>query len=417
LPDPAFFKRRRLTALALVAALVVAIVVATRLGGHDRAPDVGRESAPAGTGTAPSTHQTGTRTTTARSERQGPSRSSGPASPRLSLGQLVGQRLIASFRGTSTAPPALLARIHRGELAGVILFAENAPSVARARALAARLQAIPRPRTLRWPLLVMIDQEGGSVRRLADAPPSRAARQLAAGADPDVPYRAGLETARALRRAGVNVDLAPVADVPRDGSVMAAGGRTFGRSSSRVAVFAGSFARGLVEGHVEATAKHFPGLGDATVNTDEAPATIELSRQELRREDYSAFRAVIENGAGLVMLSNAIYPGLDPASPATLSRGIATHELRDVLGFRGVSVTDDLEAGALRRYGTPGEVATKAAIAGADLLLFARTYAATEQAAAALEQAVGSGRLSRPALEHSAERVLALRKRLPPAPG
>ena len=334
-----------------------------------------------------------------------------PAQPKLTTAQLVGQRLVASFRGAATPPPALLRRIRRGELAGVIFFAENASTIAQARRLARRLQAIPRPAALRdAPLLIMVDQEGGLVRRITDAPPQRAALAAAGAGSAGAIEAEGRRAGRALRGAGITVNLAPVADVPRSGSAMLREQRTYGASAAQVRRFAPRFARGLVRGGVQATAKHFPGFGAATVNTDDAPATIGLTRAQLRAVDEPAAMDVVAAGAGLVMLSNAIYPALDPSRPATLSRAIATTELREQAGFDGVSITDDLEANALRRYGAPGRLALASVGAGADLLILGRTAAATEQAARSLEAAARERRLPRAELEASAARVLALRR-------
>ncbi len=334
-----------------------------------------------------------------------------PPLPRLTTAQLVGQRLVASFRGTATPPAALVSRIRRGELAGVVLFAENASTLAQARRLTRRLQAIRRPAVLRdLPLLIMVDQEGGLVRRLADAPPRRGALAAARAGDAGAVEAEGRRTGQALRRAGISVNLAPVADVPRPGSAMLREQRTYGTTGTQVRRYAPRFARGLVRGGVQATVKHFPGFGAATVNTDDAPATIRLSRGQLRRVDERAARNVIAAGAGLVMLSNAIYPALDPSRPATLSRAIATTELRERAGFGGVSITDDLEADALRRYGDAGALAVGSARAGADLLILGRSAAATEAAARGLEAAARDGRLDRAGLEASAARVLALRR-------
>ncbi len=334
-----------------------------------------------------------------------------PARLGLTLAQLVGQRLVASFRGTATPPAALVSRIRRGELAGVVLFAENASTLAQARRLTRRLQAIRRPAAVRGaPLLIMVDQEGGLVRRITDAPPRRAALAAARAGDARAIEAEGRRTGRALRRAGINVDLAPVADVPRAGSAMLREQRTYGMTAAQVRRYAPRFARGLVRGGVQATAKHFPGFGAATVNTDAAPATIRLSRAQLRAVDERAARDVVAAGAGLVMLSNAIYPALDAHRPATLSRAIATTELRRRAGFTGVSITDDLEANALRRYGAAGAVAVASARAGADLLILGRSAAATERAARSLKAAARDGRLPRAGLEASAARVLALRR-------
>ncbi len=335
---------------------------------------------------------------------------------RLTDAQLAGQRLIASFRGTATPPPALLQRIRRGEVAGVILFSENAETVAEARRLTRRLQRIPRPAAVPQPLLIMVDQEGGLVRRLRDAPPRGSAVEQAAGGERAI-RAGGRASGRALRRAGVNVNLAPVADVPRGNSAMRREGRTYGTTAPQVGTFAAAFARGLRDARVHATVKHFPGFGAASVNTDDAPAVIDLPARTLRTVDAATFRFATRPGAArLVMLANATYPALDRERPATLSRAIATTELRDRLGFTGVSVTDDLQADALRPFGDPGGIAVASAAAGADLLIHGRSYAATEEAASALRRALRAGRLPRAQARAAAARVLALRAGVPRPP-
>ncbi len=135
---------------------------------------------------------------------------------------------------------------------------------------------------------------------------------------------------------------------------------------------------------------------------------IGLSAPVLRSRDEPPFAATVHAGAGLVMLANAVYPALDARHPASLSRAIVRGELRGRLGFGGVTISDDLEADALKPYGNAGRLARLGVRAGIDLLLYARSYAATEQAARALE------RLPRAELQGGAERVLALRASLRP---
>jgi beta-N-acetylhexosaminidase len=166
----------------------------------------------------------------------------------------------------------------------------------------------------------------------------------------------------------------------------------------------------LVAGGVQATAKHFPGFGAARVNSDDQQVSIALSANELRAVDEASFKQVIAAKARLVMLANAIYPALDPSAPATLSRKIATTEVRDRLGFDGVTITDDLEAGALKPFGRAGQLAVKAAGAGDDLVLFARSYASSVAAIRSLTAAIRSGRISLAEARASAARILALRR-------
>jgi beta-N-acetylhexosaminidase len=339
--------------------------------------------------------------------------------PHLTVAQLAGLRVVATFRDArpGVIPAGLERRIRAGTVGAVILFRENGHTVAGIGRLARRLQAIPRPAGLRMPLLVMTDQEGGAVRRITDAPPRTNAEQMAATGDVAVIHARGLATGRALRRAGVNVDLAPVSDVPRKGSVLVREKRTFGSEAANIGPFASAFAAGLVAGGVQATAKHFPGFGAATANTDNAAVRIGLPAGTLRGVDELPFgRVVGSGGARLLMLANAIYPALDPAAPATLSRAIATGEARGRLGFDGVTITDDLEAAALRQFGTPGQLAVRSARAGADLVLFARTSAASAQATAALRPALQSGALSMSEARAAAARVLALRRAVATTP-
>ncbi|HTI35267.1 MAG TPA: glycoside hydrolase family 3 N-terminal domain-containing protein [Miltoncostaea sp.] len=331
-----------------------------------------------------------------------------PSAAALTPAQLAGQRMVFGFPGT-TPPPDLVRRIRRGEAGAVILLGPNVPSRAAARALIGRLQAIARPAAVDVPLLVMIDQEGGRVRRLA-GPPTRSAAELGQEG-PRAARAAGRATGRSLAGVGVNVDLAPVADVARPGSFLEADGRTFGRSPARVAGAATAFADGLRDGGVAATAKHFPGLGSATRSTDEAPVRLDVDAATLRRVDLRPFRALVAHGVPLVMLGTATYPALDPARPAALSRPVATDLLRGELGFRGVSVTDALDTPALAPSGGTAAVSLRAAGAGSDLILHTG-YPAGTASAAALTRAIRTGALPRADAEAAVSRILALRASL-----
>lgn len=325
----------------------------------------------------------------------------------LPLPQLAGERVIAGLGGT-TVTPRLRAAIAAGRLAGVVLFADNFPSHAAGKRLIATLQRIRRPAKLRDPLLIMVDQEGGEVKRVGGPPSASAATMGERGAA--FSREQGRLTAANLRRLGVNVNLAPVLDVARPGGVIAATGRGFGSTPERVAETAVPFAEGLRDGGVAATAKHFPGFGAARENTDFAVQRLGISKQRLREVDERPFRAFAAAGGELVMLSTAIYPALAP-DPAAFARRIATAELRGRLGFEGVSVTDALDTVAVEDFGGPAEASVAAARAGTDLLLFT-DLAAAEAGAAALVAKLRAGRLLRAEFEASAQRVLDLRGKL-----
>ncbi len=325
----------------------------------------------------------------------------------LPLPQLAGERIVAGFSGT-TAPAPVKQAIREGQLAGVILFAGNLPSRAADRRLIASLQAIHRPPSLRDPLLIMVDQEGGLVKRIDGAPTVSAQQMGARGAA--FSREQGARTAANLRNIGVNVNLAPVLDVPRPGGTIAETERGFGSSAQQVADTAIPFAEALQQGAVAATAKHFPGLGAAKVNTDFAVQRIGLPAQTLREVDEAPYRPFAEFGGEIVMLSTAIYPAFSD-QPAALSRPIATGELRNRIGFQGVSITDALEAASVKAFGGPAKAGVAAARAGTDLLLFTDFDAAAKARRALLAQ-LRSGALSREDFQHSAQRVLDLRRRL-----
>jgi beta-N-acetylhexosaminidase len=320
---------------------------------------------------------------------------------RMTLAQAIGQHFVFAY-SSAQPPPALVTRIRRGEAAGVILFARNVGGVAAVRRQVARLQAIPRPAGLDAPLLVMVDQEGGDVRRLP-GPPTASAK---ATPTTTAARRNGRAAGRLLRGAGVNVDLAPVADVGRPGSALEGEGRTYGRTARRVAQRAGAFADGLRASGVRPVLKHFPGFGAATINTDNGVARIGLPLATLRAVDIKPYNLLKPDA---VMLSTAVYPRVDPR-PAAFARRWATTELRGRLGFRGVALTDDLQAPAVARYGDPAQLAYFALRAGVDLPLFAQSYEAGARAAQGLQQAVRTGALSRAQLEAGALRVLAWRR-------
>ena len=195
--------------------------------------------------------------------------------------QLVGQRLIVAFGGTH-AGTGLLARVRAGQVGGVILFSQNIASASQVAALTSSLQAAARvggqPR-----LIIATDQEGGLVKRIPWAPPNMSAQML--GTLPDArSARSGAATARALRALGINVDLAPVADVPAGpADFIERQHRAFSTSRFTVASHAAAFASGLESGHVWPALKHFPGLGLATVSTDDALVRITATKRKLTR--------------------------------------------------------------------------------------------------------------------------------------
>jgi beta-N-acetylhexosaminidase len=357
-------RRRRLALTALAALAIAGLVAGALIGRH-------------GSGGRPTARQAGQGTTASggsgEAGRGGSGESTSGEETRPTLaetlrpGELAGVRIVVSIDGTGLTSE-LRAAVAEGKVAGVVLFEADFPTRAAGRELIEELQAIPRPQRLaRLPLLVMTDQEGGEVKRVDGPPQASAAAMGREGAT--YARRQGRLTAANLAGLGVDVDLAPVLDVARPGGVIADTERGFGATAAEVTRTAVPFATGLQAAGVAATAKHFPGLGTATENTDFEAQDLTLSRADLRAVDEAPYRAYIAAGGRLVMLSTAIYPALSPR-PAAFSRRIATGELRGRLGFHGVTITDSLGSSAVADFGGQREAAVDGAAAGDDLLLF-----------------------------------------------
>jgi len=192
-------------------------------------------------------------------------------------------------------------------------------------------------------------------------------------------------------------------------------GRSYSTNPGAVSLLGTDFITAQQRGGVAATAKHFPGLGAATMreDTDKVGVTLNEPVTEIRATDEVPYRAAIAAGVKLIMVSWAVYPALAPGRPAGLSPAIVDGELRQRLGFTGVTITDALEADALRPFGGIPSRSLLAARAGMDLILCSeKNYAEGVQAAAGLVQGYSDGQLGRAAFTAAVQRVLALRASL-----
>jgi beta-N-acetylhexosaminidase len=331
------------------------------------------------------------------------------ASP--TVAQMVGQRMLVAFHGT-TPDQALLARIKAGQIGGVILSSGNIRDATQLTRLTGQLQAAARAggRPL---LLIAADQEGGLVRRVPWAPPQASAEELGKTTTTHV-ETVGRNTGVALRNVGVNLDLAPVADVPRTRSnFLEAEHRAFAANNRYiVANDAAAFAKGLEAGGVLSTLKHFPGLGRAgATSTDDGLVRISASQQQIGY-DLLPYRVALAKSLNpVVMLSTAIYPAYSLRA-AAWSRAIARTLLRHDLGFRGATITDSLTAAAAVRGTTPGVLAARSAKVGVDLLLVTGSESSSQAAYQAVLREARSGGISLANLQASYARIVELKSRI-----
>jgi beta-N-acetylhexosaminidase len=303
--------------------------------------------------------------------------------------------------GTLVGPPnqRFLTRIRNGKMGGVVLLRNGWLTERTATAVTAELQRAACTRG--EPLLIAVDQEGGLVRRLFWAAPTEAPAHMSS---PSVAHAQAAEAAAALHSVGIDVDFAPVVDTPRSARNFL-GSRAFSRSRTWNAKLARAFVTGLQTSGIAATAKHFPGLGLASGNTDHGRIVVGSAAWKLR-QGLLPFKSAVAAGVKLVMVSTAIYPGLDPAQkPAAFSSAIINGVLRQQLGFKGVTVTDSLTAPAADRI---PHTATRAMLAGSDLLIFGAQSASERGYATLVRDATSSPRLQ-VRLTQAAARVRALK--------
>ncbi len=277
----------------------------------------------------------------------------------LPLSSQVGRLVVLRFAGTS-APAYVRDILREGRAAGAILFRDNVIDAEQTKALTRQLR-----RGAQSTPLICVDQEGGEIRIVRWVGPVRSAPEQGAAGAERVDARAA---ARGLRAAGVNVSLAPVADVASvPGAALA--GRAFSADVAAVADSVAEAVRGWRAGGVASTVKHFPGLGGARVNTDHGRVTIARSGTQLRRQDLQPFRRAIEAGVPLVMVGHAVYPAIDRARIASQSKAVVEGLLRTDLGFRGVVITDSTEAAAVLAVTQPEQAAVRNVRAGVDIVL------------------------------------------------
>jgi beta-N-acetylhexosaminidase len=326
----------------------------------------------------------------------------------------VGQMMAASFGGPNVTD-GLRHLILDEKVGTVLIFGDNFTDAASLGRLTAELQALGREAGLPAPLLVAVDEEGGRVMRIHDgvaALPS----ELALGAGgPQAVRQAVAATATGLHTLGIELDLAPVADLRTNPADAVIGDRAYGRDASVVAPLVAAAVTGLHDGGVGATLKHFPGLGGAAGDPHSAMPTDGESLDQWSATQALSFQAGIDAGADAVMTTAVVVPGLDPTrAPAVFSRAVVTGLLRDRLHFQGVIVTDGLGMGGITTLYRLPEATVAAVRAGNDLVLLNSADAAYQASAIeAVKQQVLAGVIPMDEVQASAARVVALRARWP----
>lgn len=257
----------------------------------------------------------------------------------------------------------------------------------------------------RYPLFLVVDEEGGKVARVASAGIYEnvgSAGDIGATGDANNAYQAGLTIGTALSELGFNVDFAPVADITNvENSVME--GRSYGSDVSLVSGFVTAMMMGLQTNDITACLKHFPGLGSTTEDTHNGMAFTDRTEEQFWAEEFAVFKAGIESGANMIMVGHMSAPNLTGNSdPCIFSEKLITDILRKQMNYEGVIITDALNMGAISTYYGADEAAIMALKAGCDMLLMPESF---EKAYAGVLQAVLDGTISEERIDDSLKRI------------
>ena len=391
-------------ALALLAAGPAALIAACTPGRESASPRPA--SSPVASGSLPTTV---------------PTVPPSPADAAAALRRAIGRMLMIGFRGTAfDAADPILQAVASGELGSVILFdrdhltktaGRNITDPTQLAALTTALHAAY-PAEAGSRFLIALDQEGGLVVRLNSTDGYAATESEAAlGAANDLTHTTAVATVTAtwLAEAGIDLNLAPVVDLDVDPASPAIG--ALDRSFSKDPAVVVAQATAVIDAHhakgVLCAIKHFPGEGSATGNTDDGVVDVTATWTEA---ELAPFASLVDAGLpDAIMVGNVIDTKIDPSRPLSLSPAAVTGLLRKRLGWDGVVVTDDLQAGAIRaRYGVE-EAAILAIEAGADLLIFANQQefdpTVVARVTGAVVAAVGSGRIDAAWIAASVARI------------
>ena len=329
----------------------------------------------------------------------------------------VGQRFMIGFEGLE--PSSDVKHLIRDFAVGhVILFARNIEGPEQVAGLNRELQETARDAGHDVPLLIAVDQEGGRVARMGPPwtvwPPLRALGRIASESRADaetLARRMGAALAAECSSAGIKCDFAPIMDVDTNADNPIIGNRSFGDDPELVGRLGAAMVEGLQGGGVIASAKHFPGHGDTSVDSHLDLPVVEQGRTRLLDVEIRPFRQAVAARVATIMMAHVLYPELDEELPASLSTTIVDGILRRDLGYDGVVFTDDLEMKAVADRWTPDRSAVLAMQAGCDIVPVCITHDAQVTAMEGAIRAVEAGDVAYKAMDDSLARIRAMKER------
>jgi beta-N-acetylhexosaminidase len=319
----------------------------------------------------------------------------------------LGQFFIFGFEGNFPSDD-FVHLVEKQNLGGVILFAKNIESPKQISETIKELKS-----RSKYPLFVMIDQEGGrTVRITKDFPVFPSNKFYGDRKDRNGIFEAYKTTAKELSRLGINVNLAPVVDVFTNPKNSVIKERCFGEDPHLVAEMSKMAVEAIKSENILACAKHFPGIGDIDVDPHLDLPINSNSKERFEKIDFLPFKATISSHVDMIMSTHVICPNLDPKEPACLSKTICADILRAELGFEGILITDDMQMGAIRKNKELTEACQKAFLAGNDLILICDKFGEQVQVLEHFEKLASDKKISEERLNFSLEKILLAKKKL-----
>jgi beta-N-acetylhexosaminidase len=327
------------------------------------------------------------------------------------LFETTGELFMVGYPGTD--PRAAAELIQRYHVGGIILFSRNIRDANHAREVCGTLQELRRE-VSDSPLFIAIDQEGGCVCRLTEGVtvfPGNMA--LGAVGSEDRARRVAEITADELSALGINVNFAPVLDICSNPRNPGMGARSFGSHPETVARLGSAMIEGMQQTGVMATAKHFPGLGEAEVDSHDELPTVTATHKVMEKRELLPFQTAIGSDVACIMTAHCSYPSLDATlNPATLSKPILNGLLRERMGFGGIVITDCLEMAAIEKHWSTTQAAVASVRAGATMALICHTQHKQIAAIEALAHAEESGDIAADIIRTEAHRIQTVKKGL-----
>jgi beta-N-acetylhexosaminidase len=321
----------------------------------------------------------------------------------MTLNEKIGQLMMVGFHGTE-ASNEMIDLIENKKIGGVIYFDRNMTSPGQVAKLSNSLQELAAGNRFQLPLMLAVDQEGGSILRMREqVSPIPSQQRLGKIADAEEIYQVAKINGTELNAMGVNINFAPVLDLSATDS------RSFGTDPEKVFQNGQKTLEGLNDSSVTGAIKHFPGNGRSSVDPHEDTSSVEVGQLDLENSDIYPFKQMInemDHQSFFVMVTHIKYPAYDKENPASLSQSIITDLLRGKLGYEGIVITDDLEMGAVNKYFSYSDMGREALLAGADILLVCHEYENQLEVYNGIVEAVKNGEISMDRINESVARIL-----------